>query len=133
MVKSHAANHTVPIEGVLLDSYFLKTLSARVCSQGSLRSATPQQSTLFTAPVLRDWPAMPPGVRLPLRSFPHECKSPEEIARDRDSEPHEIEHQIRLLAYEHYETRGREDGHEQEDWFRAKEEITIKKFRTATA
>ena len=45
----------------------------------------------------------------------------------------ELEDQIRLRAYELYEARGQEDGHELEDWFRAKEEITIKKFRTATA
>ena len=45
----------------------------------------------------------------------------------------ELEYQIRLRTYELYEARGREDGHEQEDWFRAKEETTIKKFRTATA
>jgi hypothetical protein len=38
-----------------------------------------------------------------------------------------------LRAYQLYEAGGREDGHELEDWFRAKEEITIKKFRTATA
>ena len=51
------------------------------------------------------------------------------------SEPQELEleHQIRQRAYELYEARGMEDGHEQEDWFRAKEEITIKKFRTAVA
>jgi Protein of unknown function (DUF2934) len=49
------------------------------------------------------------------------------------SEPQELQHQIRLRAYELYEKRGREDGHELEDWFRAKEEITIKKFRTAIA
>jgi Protein of unknown function (DUF2934) len=51
------------------------------------------------------------------------------------SEPQdlELEDQIRLRAYELYEERGREDGHEQEDWFRAKEEITNKKFQTATA
>ena len=51
------------------------------------------------------------------------------------NEPHdlELEHQIRLRAYELYEARGKEDGHEQEDWFRAKEEITIKKFRTVAA
>ena len=48
-------------------------------------------------------------------------------------EPPELEHLIRLRAYELYEARGRQDGHELEDWFRAKEEITIKKFRTATA
>jgi Protein of unknown function (DUF2934) len=45
----------------------------------------------------------------------------------------ELEHQISLRAYQLYEAGGREDGHELEDWFRAKEEITIKKFRTATA
>jgi len=45
----------------------------------------------------------------------------------------ELEYQIRLRAYELYEERGRENGHELEDWYRAKEEMTIKKFRTATA
>jgi DUF2934 family protein len=45
----------------------------------------------------------------------------------------ELEYQIRLRAYQLYEARGREDGREQEDWFRAKEELTLKKFRTATA
>ena len=45
----------------------------------------------------------------------------------------ELEYQIRLRAYQLYEARGQEDGHEQEDWFRAKEELTIKKFLTATA
>jgi Protein of unknown function (DUF2934) len=44
-----------------------------------------------------------------------------------------LEYQIRLRAYELYEARGREDGHELDDWHRAKEELTIKKFRTATA
>jgi hypothetical protein len=43
------------------------------------------------------------------------------------------EYQIRLRAYQLYEARGRKDGRELEDWFRAKEEITIKKVRTATA
>jgi hypothetical protein len=45
----------------------------------------------------------------------------------------ELEYQIRLRAYQLYEARGRVDGHELEDWYRAKEEITIKKFRTASA
>ena len=49
------------------------------------------------------------------------------------SEPQELVHQIRLRAYQLYEARGRKDGHELEDWFRAKEEMTIKKFRTAIA
>ena len=49
------------------------------------------------------------------------------------NEPQELEHQIRLRAYELYEERGREDGHQEEDWLRAKEELTIKKFHTASA
>jgi len=32
-----------------------------------------------------------------------------------------------------YEARGREDGHELDDWLRAEEEITGKKSRTAAA
>ena len=34
-----------------------------------------------------------------------------------------IEAQIRLRAYELYEIRGREDGHDLEDWLRAEAEI----------
>ncbi len=49
------------------------------------------------------------------------------------SEPQELEHQIRLRAYELYEARGGEDGHELEDWLRAEEEITQKKARTIAA
>jgi len=49
------------------------------------------------------------------------------------SEPQELEHQIRLRAQELYEARGREDGHELDDWLRAEEEITGKKSRTAAA
>ena len=56
-------------------------------------------------------------------------KSPATVTSD----PQELEHQLRERAYELYEARGREDGHDEEDWLRAKEEITIKKFRTATA
>jgi hypothetical protein len=49
------------------------------------------------------------------------------------SEPQELEleHQIRLRAYELYEVRGREDGHDVEDWLRAKEEITSEEIRIA--
>jgi hypothetical protein len=45
----------------------------------------------------------------------------------------ELEYQIRRRAYELYEERGREDGHELEDWRRAEEEIREKKVRTAAA
>jgi len=49
-----------------------------------------------------------------------------------DSRDLELQEQIRHRAYELYEARDREDGHEPEDWYRAKEEIAIKKFRTAS-
>jgi hypothetical protein len=51
------------------------------------------------------------------------------------SEPQQLEldHQIRLRAYELYEARGRKHGHELDDWLRAKDEIREEKFRTATA
>jgi Protein of unknown function (DUF2934) len=49
------------------------------------------------------------------------------------SEPQELEHQIRLRAQELYEARGREDGHELDDWLRAEAEIRQKKVRTAAA
>jgi len=39
----------------------------------------------------------------------------------------------RLRAQELYEARGREDGHELDDWLRAEEEITQKKVRTIAA
>ena len=40
------------------------------------------------------------------------------------SEPQELENQIRQRAYELYEARGREDGHDLDDWLRAEAEIT---------
>jgi hypothetical protein len=47
------------------------------------------------------------------------------------SDQQELEHQIRLRAQELYEARGREDGHELDDWLRAEAEITQKKVSTA--
>ncbi len=45
----------------------------------------------------------------------------------------ELEHQIRLRAYELYEARGSKDGYEIEDWLRAEEEITGKQARPIAA
>ena len=58
-------------------------------------------------------------------------RSPRAVTRE--PEELELERQISVRAYELYEARGREDGHEQEDWLCAEEEITSKKVRTATA
>ena len=49
------------------------------------------------------------------------------------SDPQELERQIRLRAYELYEARGREDGHDLDDWLRAKEEITQENVRPVAA
>ena len=42
-------------------------------------------------------------------------------------ESQELENQIRQRAYALYEARGREDGHDLDDWLRAEEEIMEKK------
>lgn len=46
---------------------------------------------------------------------------------------HHIEEQIRQRAYELYENRGREDGHDLDDWFRAEQEIAFRETRKAAA
>jgi hypothetical protein len=41
------------------------------------------------------------------------------------TDPHpNLDEEIRRLAYEFYETRGREDGHDVDDWLRAEAEVT---------
>ena len=47
--------------------------------------------------------------------------------------PEQVREQISRRAYERYETRGREDGHDLDDWLRAEEEITNRKARTIAA
>jgi DUF2934 family protein len=47
--------------------------------------------------------------------------------------PHTIEERIRARAYELFEERGRDDGHDWEDWLRAEEEITAGKTSSAAA
>jgi hypothetical protein len=49
------------------------------------------------------------------------------------SEPQELEHEIRVRAQELYEARGREDGHDIEDWLQAETELTEKKVRPIAA
>ena len=44
-----------------------------------------------------------------------------------DAQP--VQEQVRRRAYQLYEERGGEDGHDVEDWQRAEEEITGKKSR----
>jgi hypothetical protein len=53
---------------------------------------------------------------------------PKKLPANVTSEPRdiELEEQIRLRAYELYETRGRQDGHEMEDWLQAETELKEK-------
>ena len=57
-------------------------------------------------------------------------KNPLTRAAASQSEP--VDEQIRRRAYELYEARGREDGHDLEDWQQAEAEITVIQ-RKATA
>ena len=55
-------------------------------------------------------------------------KKPQGTATD-DSQ--DLKSQIRQRAFELYQARGREDGHELDDWLLAEEEITSQKIRIA--
>jgi hypothetical protein len=44
-----------------------------------------------------------------------------------------FEDQIRLRAYAIYEERGREDGHDLDDWLRAEEELMAEEVRGVAA
>ena len=48
-------------------------------------------------------------------------------------EPEILEDQIRARAYELYEERGKEDGHDLDDWLRAEADITSRKHRSVAA
>jgi hypothetical protein len=47
--------------------------------------------------------------------------------------PVKLEDQIRRRAYELYEQRGREDGHDMEDWLLAELEVVQKRAKAASA
>jgi len=50
------------------------------------------------------------------------------------SEPKiELQERIRLRAYELYEQRGSEDGHDLDDWLQAESEVTTQKAKTVAA
>ncbi len=50
-----------------------------------------------------------------------------------NTEPQNAEEAIRTRAYELYEERGREVGHELDDWLRAEQEVTQRRIRTTAA
>lgn len=50
-----------------------------------------------------------------------------------DLNPTNLEPEIRHRAYELYEGRGREDGHELDDWLRAEEQVKAKRAHSLAA
>ena len=48
-------------------------------------------------------------------------------------EPQQLEEKVRLRAHQLYEERGRQDGHDLDDWLLAEEEIHYKKPRSVAA
>ena len=55
------------------------------------------------------------------------------VMRAISEDPNILLEQIARRAYELYEARGREDGHDLEDWLRAESEITGRAARAASA
>ncbi len=49
------------------------------------------------------------------------------------NEPQNLEEDIRHRAYQLYDLRGREDGHDLDDWLRAEEDVIGKKAARAAA
>lgn len=49
------------------------------------------------------------------------------------AEPLNTEEEIRRRAYELFEIRGREDGHELDDWLRAEKELAVGKSHAVAA
>jgi DUF2934 family protein len=47
--------------------------------------------------------------------------------------PGELHEQVRLRAYELYEARGREDGHEVGDWLQAEWEVAMQQSKALAA
>jgi hypothetical protein len=51
-------------------------------------------------------------------------KKPQPRTSEAVQSPDQIQERIRQRAYEIYETRGREDGHDLDDWLIAESEVT---------
>jgi len=63
----------------------------------------------------------------------HTPSKPPASVRQHENPVPNIEDEIRRRAYELYEQRGREDGHDVEDWLRSEEEIKQTRTRSFAA
>ena len=57
------------------------------------------------------------------RSLAIEPSTQTKQRRSMEQEPENLQKQIELRAYELYEARGRADGHHEDDWYQAENEI----------
>ncbi len=62
---------------------------------------------------------------------PHSTSDPTPI--DTGLRKPELEEQIRHRAYSFYEQRGRQEGHDLDDWLQAEAELTGRKAKSASA
>ncbi len=60
-------------------------------------------------------------------------KEPTQVAEMVKNEGQQSEESIRIRAYALYESRGREDGHDLDDWLCAEKEIRKEKVRGVAA
>ena len=60
-------------------------------------------------------------------------KKPVASAQTQEESQTELQEKIRWRAYELYEARGREDGHDTEDWLQAEGELSPQRTRTVAA
>lgn len=74
----------------------------------------------------------PEGVNITMKRTP--TTIPPTTTANRTTEcSAELNEQIRCRAYELYEQRGREDGHDLEDWLKAESEVAEKEAKAAAA
>jgi hypothetical protein len=59
--------------------------------------------------------------------------TPSRTITQRTEPTSDLQEQIRRRAYELYEQRGRDDGHELDDWLQAEAELTQSRAMTAAA
>jgi hypothetical protein len=63
----------------------------------------------------------------------HTMPTPLRTSHQTTESTSELPEQIRRRAYELYEQRGRDDGHELDDWLQAESEVTQQKAKRAAA
>lgn len=63
----------------------------------------------------------------------HTTPTPPRRSHQTTASPSELQERIRRRAYELYEQRGREVGHELDDWLQAESEVTKPKAKAVAA